>query len=483
MASLDTPSLSDKVIRNQLLSDVYQWSLSNGLVMYQPNFKLESASTAPITLYPTPIPKVSFENAIAVQRAYNELYSKISQNSNGQWLSGEVAKFAEFDRDFTGKLWNLYLKSLKEGYLQKLRLGVFRSDYLVDKKQNEIKQVEFNTISVSFGGLSTKVGELHNYLNKSGKYAPVKGSAFYSNEIPISKSAFALADGLAIAVRHYDSLQENPIVAFVVQEGERNVFDQRLIEYNLLQAHGIQTVRFTLEQVNTHTRVDSQSKRLYWQTTGQEIAVVLFRSAYSPSDFKTEQSWENRLTLETSYAIKAPDLLTQLAGTKKIQQLLTDEQTLTKFVPEKMQRERILSTFVKMYPLDNSSLGKEGKRLALEDPSRFVLKPQREGGGNNIYKEDIPAALKKLDEKEWSAYILMELIEPEPNQNNVIIRGEKLYREPILSELGIFGCVLFDETKIHYNECAGWLLRSKFNSSNEGGVAAGFGCVDSLILH
>ncbi|MCG8711228.1 hypothetical protein JHU04_004630, partial [Brenneria sp. 4F2] len=81
-----------------------------------------------------------------------------------------------------------------------------------------------------FGGLSTKIGELHNYLNKSGKYAPAEGSAFYSNEIPISKSAFALADGLATAVRHYDSLQKNPIVAFVVQEGERNVFDQRLIE-------------------------------------------------------------------------------------------------------------------------------------------------------------------------------------------------------------------------------------------------------------
>lgn len=483
MVCLSTPELSDEVLRDELLPNVHQWSLSNGLTMYQPNFKLETATTAPITLYPTPVPRVSFEDAVAAQKAYNELYSKVSQNANNQWLAEEVAKLADFDRGFTGKLWSLYLRASEEGYLQKLRLGVFRSDYLIDKKEDKIKQVEFNTISVSFGGLSTKVGQLHNFLNKSGKYVPAKGSAFYSSEIPISESASSLADGLATAVHHYDSLQENPIVAFVVQEGERNVFDQRHIEYSLLQKHGIQTVRLTLDQVNTHTTVDPKNKRLHWKKSGQEIAVILFRSAYSPSDFKTEQSWENRLTLETSYAIKAPDLLTQLSGTKKIQQLLTDEQTLVKFIPEKLQREKLLSTFVKMYPLDDSPLGKEGKRLAMEESSKFVLKPQREGGGNNIYKDDIPVALSKLDENDWSAYILMELIEPEPNTKNVMIRGSEFYREPILSELGIFGCVLFDDSKIHYNEYSGWLLRSKFNSSNEGGVAAGFGCVDSLILH
>ena len=27
--------------------------------------------------------------------------------------------------------------------------------------------------------------------------------------------------------------------------------------------------------------------------------------------------------------------------------------------------------------------------MAMEDPERFVLKPQREGGGNNVYGEEI----------------------------------------------------------------------------------------------
>lgn len=136
-----------------------------------------------------------------------------------------------------------------------------------------------------------------------------------------------------------------------------------------------------------------------------------------------------------------------------------------------------------MYPLDNSELGQRAKKLAFEKPEQFVLKPQREGGGNNIYKENIVPFLQSLDEKDWQGYILMELIRP-PASKNKIIREGKIYEEDIISELGVFGTLLFNEDsgKILSNEVSGWLLRSKFSSSNEGGVAAGFGCVDSVYL-
>lgn len=32
--------------------------------------------------------------------------------------------------------------------------------------------------------------------------------------------------------------------------------------------------------------------------------------------------------------------------------------------------------------------------MALDAPERFVLKPQREGGGNNLYGEDIRMVIK-----------------------------------------------------------------------------------------
>jgi glutathione synthase len=51
------------------------------------------------------------------------------------------------------------------GYRQNLALGLFRSDYMVHQDQGElqIKQVEFNTIASSFGGLSVQTSLLHKY--------------------------------------------------------------------------------------------------------------------------------------------------------------------------------------------------------------------------------------------------------------------------------------------------------------------------------
>jgi hypothetical protein len=51
--------------------------------------------------------------------------------------------------------------------LQNLSLGMFRSDYMVHKDLEQessvpvIKQVEFNTIASSFGGLSFQTSRLH----------------------------------------------------------------------------------------------------------------------------------------------------------------------------------------------------------------------------------------------------------------------------------------------------------------------------------
>ncbi|SCU90927.1 LADA_0F07140g1_1 [Lachancea dasiensis] len=476
------PLLSKNEINGQLIPEVSHWALSNGLVMYPPNFKTSQGLLAPTTLFPTPFPRKSFEQAISVQTLYNELYAKVSQDKD-HWLGNLIEKLGQFDPEFTGKLWNLYVKAEGSGISQKLALGLFRSDYLLDAQSLEVKQVEFNTVSVSFGGLSTKVGKLHNFLNQSGKYSLDDGRPFYTQEIPVSESARLLPKGLWEATRKYQTSASHTIVAFIVQQGERNVFDQRILEYILLEEYGVKSVRMTIHEIHTKTKVDDQSKRLYYEPTGEEISVVYFRAGYSPQDFLSDQDWQNRLQLETSYAIKAPNLLTQLAGAKKIQQILTDDSVLAKFLDDAADRKKLSDSFVKIYPMDCSEQGIEAKKMAFATPQRFVLKPQREGGGNNIYKDDIPTFLKSIPEEEWSGYILMELINPEPTTQNIVIRGDVFSEEPILSELGTFGYVLFDDKEIHLNEYAGWLLRSKSSTSDEGGVAAGFGCVDGVVLY
>jgi len=136
-----------------------------------------------------------------------------------------------------------------------------------------------------------------------------------------------------------------------------------------------------------------------------------------------------------------------------------------------------------MYPLDTSPDGLEGRRLAFSDPENYVLKPQRDGGGHNIYKADIPIFLKSIPEDEYKSYTLMELI-PTICHKNSIIREGKVMEGELISELGIYGTILWDSScgKVEMNKYAGWLLRSKFSGVDEGGVAAGFGCLDSVCL-
>lgn len=61
----------------------------------------------------------------------------------------------------------LYLHPLRlvAKAIQNLSLGLFRSDYMVHQSDVQItptiKQVEFNTIASSFGGLSAQTSKLH----------------------------------------------------------------------------------------------------------------------------------------------------------------------------------------------------------------------------------------------------------------------------------------------------------------------------------
>ena len=59
--------------------------------------------------------------------------------------------------------------------------------------------------------------------------------------------------------------------------------------------------------------------------------------------------------------------------------------------------------------------------MAISEPHRYVMKPQREGGGNNVFGDDIATELKALhDSQERNAYILMERIRPLSFRNYII---------------------------------------------------------------
>lgn len=484
VAQKDFPLLS-KERMNELVHQITQFGLANGLIMYPPAPYLESQPVlAPVTLFPTPFPRGQFEKSLQIQKIYNKLYANIV--SEQKWLKDVITQLSPHDAEFTGRLWNSYLKAQSNGIFQNVSLALTRSDYMFDEVSCEIKQVEYNTVSVSFGGLSPRVGKAHAYLNNLGLYSQSGAEKYYNNEdLPISESDKKLAIGLFSGVDYYNKEflngENKSIVLMVVQPNERNAFDQRAVEYELLNNHGVISKRVDLPDVLKLVKIDPETKRLFYGDW--EVSVVYYRSAYSPAEFDSPAVWDCRTTLESTLAIKCPSLLTQLSGSKKVQQLLTNHDILTKFINASEIKE-IETSFCEIYPLDDSENGKIAKKLAFESPQNFVLKPQREGGGNNIYKEDIPGFLNSIPEEEWEAYILMDLIHPKTHKN-LILRNGEILTDGIVSELGIFGSYLFNEKtgEILDNQVLGHLLRSKTSSSNEGGVAAGYGCVDNLYLY
>lgn len=73
---------------SQLVATVKDWSIAHGLAVRPPPSLLAEdadphgvlATTAPVTLFPSPFPRVCFEQAKSVQKAYNQLYASISQD-------------------------------------------------------------------------------------------------------------------------------------------------------------------------------------------------------------------------------------------------------------------------------------------------------------------------------------------------------------------------------------------------------------------
>jgi glutathione synthase len=49
--------------------------------------------------------------------------------------------------------------------MQEIRLGLHRSDYMLDEQTKFLLQIELNTISASFPGLGCRVSELHRLRN------------------------------------------------------------------------------------------------------------------------------------------------------------------------------------------------------------------------------------------------------------------------------------------------------------------------------
>lgn len=281
---------------------------------------------APISLLPNAYPKEAFEQAQSVATAFNDLVDRVSRDAEflQETLGGGVS-----DTDpYTAKILKLYNEVYgNENSVAHSadRLGIHRSDYMLHAPKAgepyQLKQVELNTIAASFAGLAVNIADLHRYLTSRFKSEVddflktnrgiVTSSSDAAPGVPNNPALSRIPGAMKVAYDRYcerfcagDSA--NKILLFVVQEGETNTVDQRMLEFALWSDHGIPVVRMSLTQASKEIVViDDGALKL----GDKEIAVIYYRAGYAPTDYPDGDDgveWKARLTLENSRAAKCP---------------------------------------------------------------------------------------------------------------------------------------------------------------------------------
>ena len=188
---------------------------------------------------------------VELQPAFGRLVDAVARDA--VWLEETLQETAASD-EFTRKLLEMRRDADAAGLLQTCSLGLLRSDYMLDAPGGDAAdgsgkalQVELNTIASSFGCLSSVISGLHAYIAQ--KYEATPGV------LPPNNAREGLCAGLAAA--HMEFARQFPPtdlvprrVAMVVQPGERNQMDQRMLEHGLWDGYGIDLRRVTLLDVS-----------------------------------------------------------------------------------------------------------------------------------------------------------------------------------------------------------------------------------------
>jgi glutathione synthase len=265
-----------------------------------------------------------------------------------------------------------------------------------------------------------------------------------------------------------------------VQPGETNAFDQRQIEFALWSEHSVRVIRKSLNEIDIEGVTDATTGKL--SLAGVEIGLCYYRAGYAPYDYPTEVEWNARLLLEKARCAKCPSIADHLSGAKKIQQALAMPGVIERYMVDDTKGAELLrTTFTGLHSLAEDEGGAGAAAKALETPTAYVMKPQREGGGNLLVGDEMCTALRTMSLEERASYILMDRINP-PEVENYIMRGGKVEHHSVLSELGMFHLTLMDGPNVVENIGAGYLLRSKPQGVEDGGVAAGRACLDAPFL-
>ena len=459
--------------QKDLIKNAIEQAKLLGILKYLPNGELNHA---PFSLSPYAMTESVFKKMAELTAPFSELMIRVSRNTD--FLIHHLEPIAAID-----PFLKMLLKIRSKEINQNCQLLIQRNDFFIsnlkhnDYKQNTtpsneitedsvLRQVELNTVSASFPFLISRLYQLHKNLFEQNKLPKV----IQNNPLD------AVVDAFAHSLQNYGV--SNSVMLVVVQHDEKNIFDQIGLEQHLWVKYKISTIRKTLAEIHS----DGKLRQGHLVVDERTVALTYYRAGYTPDDFTSEETFKGRQLIEASSTIQVPDLEMQLCGMKKIQQVLTKKEVLADFVSEEIS-ERFMKTFAKMHTLDELISTPKGavsaSKWLCNHADDYVIKPQREGGGNNYFGTDILKLVPTIKKEEQKAYIMMEKIQAVPHSSLQIVNGQAETLNCV-SEIGRFGVCFAENGEIKKNEDAGYLVRTKARNVNEGGVCAGFACLNTI---
>ncbi|KAJ5771062.1 uncharacterized protein N7511_003113 [Penicillium nucicola] len=501
---------SDDQIRN-LLDQIKDWQINHGFLLKIIESEEEhSVLSYPVgvSVFPTTFPRTQFNQAFNLQKTYNELYCAIAEDEN--WLYSVTKDLIPVE-PLARALWGIYEEAKKAGIVQDTTAGIFRSDYMLhlnDQNRSQsseaifettLKQVEFNAFSCAGGSHANRTANMHRYLARTGAYELGQEKCGKDNievkSLPRNGNIEGIESCLAAAHGFYgppkSQSAQKTAVLFIVQPNNFNIADERPIEYALWNRdEPVPAYRLHWGDILRDTSLTDSRQLLFhppWMSSKPpvEISVVYMRAGYEAREYDVA-GYQARLRLEISTAIKCPSVLSHISTFKKVQQALTQPGALERFLCSD-KAAAVRTTFIDISPLDDTAAGLNARKLA-NDPkasTRFILKPSLEGGGNNVYGDEIPGFLACIPQSEWSSFILMERIMP-PSLQNVLVGPNGVDEGEVISELGIFGACLWRRNsdskspcEVLENSMVGWSFKTKYADVDEMSVVKGYGCFDT----
>ena len=484
-----------------LTNEIKDYQIVHGSLLKLVEYETESSAPARavgVSVLSTPFPRRCYDEAMELQSIFNELYVRVAADPD--WLYSVLGKLMEHDA-LVSALWNVYLQVKEAGVVQDIVCGVFRSDYMLHQPTLDepvcLKQVEFNTFSCSGISHAERIANMHKHLARV-RSTDTNPSSWHDTRLPPSSNIQSVVNLLVTAHKRYTSFHPTtrPIgILMPVQPYNFNIADERPIELGLWDA-GIPCYRCIWFDALTRTTLTDSRTLLFRPTVGAaevEISVVYYRAGYAAEEYRSE-GLAARVRFEMSTAIKCLDILTNITNFKAVQAALSQPGALERFLPAD-KAEKLRKTFMPLLPLTATTVeGQAARQIALdpEQAVNYVLKPNLEGGGHNIYRSAIPAYLSSVPEETWEKYTLMRLIEP-PATTGTLMMPQDLYHGEIVSELGVWGTCLWTrqegegggergEVEIVENNAAGWTFKSKPAEVDEMSVVKGYGCFDCPLL-